>query len=154
MSHTVTRLFVPNTDSRIRAHANSLRHIVHASQHSSSSLNGVCWKHHTIVTRTRSFVMFGCPQHPSAEPASNVKHPIRFHSVRVVPQDRTDREILMPWIKFLWEAYRTALDITRSNVKLEVIYHDTAKKAFGFCQRYQRSHGEAGMVTLMLAGTK
>jgi|UniRef100_A0A7S4GCP0 translation initiation factor 3 subunit A len=53
-------------------------------------------------------------------------------------KDRTDREILMPWIKFLWEAYRTALDITRSNVKLEVIYHDTAKKAFGFCQRYQR----------------
>eukprot|EP00667_Euglena_gracilis_P003146 EG_transcript_3156 len=53
-------------------------------------------------------------------------------------KDRTDREILMPWIKFLWESYRTALDVTRTNPKLEVIYHDTAKKAFGFCQRYQR----------------
>lgn len=53
-------------------------------------------------------------------------------------KDRTDREILMPWIKFLWESYRTALDVTRTNAKLEAIYHDTAKKAFGFCQRYQR----------------
>mmetsp|Transcript_46624 Transcript_46624/g.83432 ORF Transcript_46624/g.83432 Transcript_46624/m.83432 type:complete len:821 (-) Transcript_46624:235-2697(-) len=53
-------------------------------------------------------------------------------------KDRTDREILMPWIKFLWESYRTALDVTRTNPKLETIYHDTAKKAFSFCQRYQR----------------
>lgn len=53
-------------------------------------------------------------------------------------KDRTDREYLMPWIKFLWESYRTALDVTRTNPKLEVIYHDTAKKAFAFCQRYQR----------------
>lgn len=53
-------------------------------------------------------------------------------------KDRTDREILAPWLKFLWESYRTALDVTRTNTCLEGIYHDTAKKAFSFCQRYQR----------------
>eukprot|EP01010_Urceolus_cornutus_P002835 NODE_36_length_2899_cov_602.414737_g31_i0.p1 GENE.NODE_36_length_2899_cov_602.414737_g31_i0~~NODE_36_length_2899_cov_602.414737_g31_i0.p1 ORF type:complete len:892 (+),score=282.54 NODE_36_length_2899_cov_602.414737_g31_i0:73-2748(+) len=53
-------------------------------------------------------------------------------------KDRTDREILMPWIKFLWESYRTALDVTKSNIKLEGIYHETAKKALSFCKRYSR----------------
>eukprot|EP01012_Entosiphon_sulcatum_P010361 TRINITY_DN1603_c0_g1_i1.p1 TRINITY_DN1603_c0_g1~~TRINITY_DN1603_c0_g1_i1.p1 ORF type:complete len:774 (-),score=240.20 TRINITY_DN1603_c0_g1_i1:248-2569(-) len=53
-------------------------------------------------------------------------------------KDRAERESLQPWVKFLWEAYRTGLDVTRSNPRLETIYHDTARKAFDFCKRYKR----------------
>ena len=52
--------------------------------------------------------------------------------------ERTDREVLVPWIKFLWDTFRTVLDILRTNSKLELLYHKTAKKAFAFCQTYGR----------------
>eukprot|EP01134_Creolimax_fragrantissima_P001827 CFRG1827T1 len=53
-------------------------------------------------------------------------------------QDRTDREVLTPWLKFLWESYRTVLEILRNNPKLEVLYQETAQHAFLFCTKYQR----------------
>ncbi|KAH8658734.1 putative eukaryotic translation initiation factor 3 subunit A [Tricladium varicosporioides] len=53
-------------------------------------------------------------------------------------RDRTDRAIVTPWLKFLWETYRTVLDILRNNARLEIMYQTTAMQAFEFCQKYTR----------------
>eukprot|EP01027_Heterolobosea_sp_BB2_P020391 GEZU01029097.1.p1 GENE.GEZU01029097.1~~GEZU01029097.1.p1 ORF type:complete len:1006 (+),score=440.49 GEZU01029097.1:35-3019(+) len=53
-------------------------------------------------------------------------------------KDKSDRESVTPWLKFLWESYRTVLDLLRNNPKLENLYQDTACRAFDFCAKYQR----------------
>jgi translation initiation factor 3 subunit A len=53
-------------------------------------------------------------------------------------RDRTDRAIVTPWLKFLWETYRTVLDILRNNARLEILYQSTALQAFQFCLKYTR----------------
>ncbi|XP_060068006.1 eukaryotic translation initiation factor 3 subunit A-like isoform X2 [Ylistrum balloti] len=53
-------------------------------------------------------------------------------------QDRTDRAILTPWVKFLWESYRQCLDLLRNNSRVERLYQDIAQQAFKFCLEYTR----------------
>ncbi|CDW57659.1 eukaryotic translation initiation factor 3 [Trichuris trichiura] len=53
-------------------------------------------------------------------------------------QDRADRSILSPWLRFLWESYRQCLELLRNNVQVELLYHRVARLAFLFCLRYQR----------------
>ncbi|ORZ00433.1 hypothetical protein BCR43DRAFT_468541 [Syncephalastrum racemosum] len=53
-------------------------------------------------------------------------------------KDRTDRAVVTPWLKFLWEAYRTVLDMLRNNARLETLYHSVTNKAFSFCLTYAR----------------
>jgi translation initiation factor 3 subunit A len=53
-------------------------------------------------------------------------------------RDRTDRAIVTPWLKFLWETYRTVLDIFKNNARLELMYQSTAHQAFQFCSKYAR----------------
>ena len=52
-------------------------------------------------------------------------------------QDRSDRKILMPWVKFLWESYCQCLELLRTNLRVERLYHDIAQQAFRFCLKYQ-----------------
>ena len=42
-------------------------------------------------------------------------------------QDRSDRTILTPWVKFLWESYRQCLELLRTNSRVEKLYHNIAQ---------------------------
>merc|ERR1740128_1380448 len=53
-------------------------------------------------------------------------------------QDRSDRTVLMPWVKFLWESYCQCLELLRTNSRVERLYHSIAQQAFKFCLKYQR----------------
>lgn len=53
-------------------------------------------------------------------------------------QDRSDRTILLPWVKFLWESYCQCLELLRVNTHCENLYHDIARMAFQFCLKYNR----------------
>jgi len=53
-------------------------------------------------------------------------------------QNQRDSAVLLPRVKFLWEAYRAVLDILKSNSKLERLYHLTAIRALDFCAKYKR----------------
>jgi len=55
-----------------------------------------------------------------------------------VPQDRMDRTVLSPWLRFQWDTYRNCLDLLRNNVYVEQIYHNFARQSFAFCLRYKR----------------
>ena len=54
-------------------------------------------------------------------------------------KDRTDREVVTPWFKFLWESHRNVLDVLRNNSRLESLYASGASRAFNFCSAYKRS---------------
>ncbi|KAJ2371009.1 eukaryotic translation initiation factor 3 subunit A [Coemansia sp. RSA 2607] len=53
-------------------------------------------------------------------------------------RDRTDRALVTPWLKFLWEAYRNLLELLRKNVRFEALYQSISNKAIDFCKTYER----------------
>ncbi|MFH4979304.1 hypothetical protein AB6A40_006013 [Gnathostoma spinigerum] len=53
-------------------------------------------------------------------------------------QDRMDRTVLSPWLRFLWDSYRNCIDLLRNNQVVEQLYHRIARQSFEFCLKYQR----------------
>ncbi|KAI9740992.1 MAG: eukaryotic translation initiation factor 3 subunit A [Cirrosporium novae-zelandiae] len=83
----------------------------------------------------------------SAAPAANVEDLEAIETPETIllatvsgeqSRDRTDRAIVTPWLKFLWETYRTVLEILKNNARLEILYASTALQAFQFCLKYAR----------------
>lgn len=52
--------------------------------------------------------------------------------------NRIDQSIVAPWLKFMWDTYRTALDTLRSNNRFKALYQTVATRAFKFCIEYNR----------------
>jgi len=52
--------------------------------------------------------------------------------------DRADREAVTPWLRFLWDAHRTCLDVLRNNARTETLYAAVAGRAFTFCSAFAR----------------
>ena len=72
--------------------------------------------------------------------AENTPENLMLKSVSAESEkDRSDRETVTPWFKFLWETYRTILEILRNNNKLEPLYAMTANRAFVFCVTHKRT---------------
>ncbi|TFJ82843.1 hypothetical protein NSK_005850 [Nannochloropsis salina CCMP1776] len=54
-------------------------------------------------------------------------------------QERTERDVMVPWLRFLWETYRAVLEVLRTMQKLEKVYHSTCEKALAFCRSFDRT---------------
>jgi len=52
--------------------------------------------------------------------------------------DRAEREILVPWVRHMWDTFRNVLEQLRNNVPLENLYHGVAIRAMGFCKQFNR----------------
>ncbi|KAJ9097560.1 hypothetical protein QFC19_006734 [Naganishia cerealis] len=53
-------------------------------------------------------------------------------------KDRVERSVVNPWLRFCWEAYKSCLDVCKSNSRLESVYQNIALQAFDFCKRHNR----------------
>ena len=48
------------------------------------------------------------------------------------------RQVLQSVLRYIWESYRTTLELARNSSRLEPLYAVTAKRAFDFCARFSR----------------
>ena len=46
-------------------------------------------------------------------------------------KERSDRVLLAPWVKFLWESYRNMMELLKNNNTIEKVYADVAKDGEG-----------------------
>jgi len=80
----------------------------------------------SILARAQSMNAFG-PRESSADKAG----------LALINQSRED---LTQWVKYLWETYRTVLEILRGYDKLQEFYHLTFQNCFSFCVEYKRTY--------------
>jgi len=54
-------------------------------------------------------------------------------------KDRANKELVVPWLKFLWESFKQILDLLHKNPKYEKTYHGICARAFKFCMDNRRT---------------
>jgi translation initiation factor 3 subunit A len=54
-------------------------------------------------------------------------------------KERLEREILVPWLRHVWDTFRNVLENIRYVPRLENLYHSTVIKAMQFCKNYSRT---------------
>ena len=69
----------------------------------------------------------------------NAAENIILSSVNSHGTSRVDKELIVPWIRFLWEAYRSVLEVTKNNNRLVAVYRNTCIRAYKFCETFERS---------------
>lgn len=52
--------------------------------------------------------------------------------------DRSNKEFFLPWLKFVWESYRTVLELLKGNKYLEISYCQIIHQSFQFCIKFDR----------------
>jgi len=52
--------------------------------------------------------------------------------------ERAEREVLVPWLRHVWDTFRNVLENIRYVPRLEALYHATVVKAMAFCRSYNR----------------
>lgn len=53
-------------------------------------------------------------------------------------KERKEREVLVPWLRFAWETFRSVLNTLKNTPKLEKEYHSVAARAFAFLRDNNR----------------
>jgi translation initiation factor 3 subunit A len=54
--------------------------------------------------------------------------------------ERLTRVMVKPWVIFLWESYRSSLELLRNNQSLHKVYHQITIAAYAFCQENSCHH--------------
>ncbi|KAL7287480.1 hypothetical protein TKK_0018580 [Trichogramma kaykai] len=52
-------------------------------------------------------------------------------------KSRSDRAVLTPWVRFLWESYCLCIELLKTNAHLEILYHTIVRMTFAFCLEYE-----------------
>lgn len=68
-------------------------------------------------------------------------------------RERTEREILVPWLRHVWDTYRNVMENVRYVARLEGLYHTVAIKAMGFCKVYNRANEFRRLAALLRGHT-
>lgn len=53
-------------------------------------------------------------------------------------RERIEKEMVFPWLKFMWESFRAVLELIKNKSKLETLYQTTTKLTIEHCIKYKR----------------
>lgn len=73
------------------------------------------------------------------EDIDNEDSPENLFLISIDPKSKCEREEIKTFMKSLWDAYKTIIEIVRTNNKLEDILMSTSEKIFLFCEKFKRN---------------
>lgn len=72
------------------------------------------------------------------EDIDNEDSPESLFLLSIDLKSKSERDEIKSFMKNLWDAYKTIIEIVRTNNKLEEILMSTAEKIFAFCEKFKR----------------